>query len=228
MSSLVFFVDRSISIIRIRSVLRMRTVLCLLFVLVVFLFVCTWSSVVRKPSAKIVVPFGGILGVSVDGVTAYSNGNDSIISSESNYFHGFYSGLKWQCVEYSRRWLLSRANFTFESIDGAKDLWTQVKFIENVWTKKKRKLIHHRNGATSRPMNDSLLIYPIQKQMPFGHVAVIHQVLPAAIRIGEQNFDFFPWTQRYAREIPLKHINGRFFLEDQFEVYGWIEFGVDE
>ena len=77
-------------------------------------------------------------------------------------------------------------------------------------------------------MNNSFLIYPEQEQMPFGHVAVIHQVLSTSIRIGEQNFDFSPWTHRYAREIPLKDVNGHFFLEDQFDVYGWIEFAAEE
>ena len=76
-------------------------------------------------------------------------------------------------------------NSIFESIDEAKDLWTQMKLIENIFRKKIRKLIHHDNGSMKRPMNHSVLIYPKENEMPFGYVTVIHQFLTKSIRIGD-------------------------------------------
>ena len=59
--------------------------------------------------------------------------------------------------------------------------------------------------------------------MPFGHVAVIVEVLPNAIRIAEQNFYFHYWSNDYAREIPIVERNGLFYIQDKYEVYGWME-----
>jgi hypothetical protein len=41
-------------------------------------------------------------------------------------------GLKWQCVEYARRWTFLRKSSTFESVEGANDMWNQLKYIEKV------------------------------------------------------------------------------------------------
>jgi len=221
MFSIVLFVDRSIRIIRIRYLMKIFLCFSLIFLLYLLIIKSNWS--IKRRGKENFIPFGEILGVSIDNVIAYSNGNDSFYSGESNYFRGVYSGLKWQCVEYARRWILTTKNATFESIEGAKDLWTRVNFIENIYTKKKRKLIRHENGSTIKPMKNSFLIYPQQNQMPFGHVAVIHQVLTKSIRIGEQNFDFMPWKSSFAREIPFQQIDGHFFLDDQFEIFGWME-----
>jgi glutathionylspermidine amidase/synthetase len=52
-------------------------------------------------------PFGTYLG-SFNGVVSYSNGSTSNVSNQSNYVNGTYIGMKWQCVEYVRRYYLSR------------------------------------------------------------------------------------------------------------------------
>jgi surface antigen len=61
------------------------------------------------------------------------------------------------------------------------------------------------------------------KDMPYGHVAVIVDVLPNAIRVAEQNFYFYYWPYNYARQIPVEFINGLYYIKDQYEVYGWME-----
>jgi len=59
--------------------------------------------------------------------------------------------------------------------------------------------------------------------MPYGHVAVIVQVLPKSIRIAEQNFYFHYWPRHFARQIPLVYENGSYFIKDHYQVYGWME-----
>ncbi|CAF4243962.1 unnamed protein product, partial [Adineta steineri] len=69
------------------------------------------------------VPFNEIMGYASTNVEAYSNGNDTYTSKENSYLYGIYMGIKWQCVEYSRRWLFIRKGCVFKSIEGAADMW---------------------------------------------------------------------------------------------------------
>jgi glutathionylspermidine amidase/synthetase len=189
------------------------------FILLIKFFTIERRSIDQKKLA----PYNDILGVASTNVRAYSNGNDTFYSNESNYLYGIYMGLKWQCVEFARRWTFIRKSSVFESVEGANDMWNQLKYVERVVDKQKFPLKQHSNGSPYPPINESYLIYPIQKDMPYGHVAVIVEVLPNAIRIAEQNFYFHYWSHHYARQIPLVFRNGLYYVTDQYEVYGWIE-----
>lgn len=46
-----------------------------------------------------------ICGCSPNGVPAYSNHLSTIKSSTPHYLDGLFMGVRWQCVEYARRWL---------------------------------------------------------------------------------------------------------------------------
>ncbi|CAF3388567.1 unnamed protein product [Rotaria socialis] len=177
----------------------------------------------RSINEKKLAPFNDIVGMASSNVIAYSNGNDTYYSNEDNYLYGIYMGLKWQCVEYARRWTFLRKSSTFESIPGANDMWNQLKYVERIIDAEKFPLKKHSNGCPNRPINESYLIYPIQKDMPYGHVAVIVDVLPNSIRIAEQNFNFNYWSYNYSREIPVTFKNDLYYIQDQYEVYGWIE-----
>src|ERR1700722_6168524 len=76
--------------------------------------------------------YGVMVGIASTNVPAYSNGNDSFISNESNYLYGVYMGMKWQCVEYARRWLFIRKGCVFDSVDAANDMWTQLINVQRV------------------------------------------------------------------------------------------------
>jgi hypothetical protein len=102
-------------------------------------------------------------------------------------------------------------------------MWNQLKYVERVADQQTFPLKQHPNGSPNPPIKDSYLIYPIQKDMPFGHVAVIVRVLPNAIRIAEQNFYFYYWPHHYARQIPVVLRNGLYYIKDEYEVYGWME-----
>ncbi|CAF2976531.1 unnamed protein product [Rotaria sp. Silwood2] len=177
----------------------------------------------RSLSEKEIAPYNVIVGVASLNVAAYSNGNDKYISNEDNYLYEIYMGMKWQCVEYARRWTLLRKSSIFESVNSADDMWNQLKYIERIIDKEKFSLKKHSNGSPNLPINESYLIYPIQKDMPYGHVAIIVDVLKNAIRIAEQNFYFNYWSKNYSRQIPVVFKNGLYYIQDEYEVYGWME-----
>jgi len=63
---------------------------------------------------------GTVLG-SNSGVEAYSCDYDTWHTPRAerswrNYYDGVFTGAKWQCVEYARRWLLLTRGYTFADI----------------------------------------------------------------------------------------------------------------
>lgn len=132
-------------------------------------------------------------------------------------------GMKWQCVEFARRWLFIRKGCVFDSIDGAGDMWTQLDYVQRVVDGKCYRFKKYPNGSPSPPKNESLLIYPRSGgDMFYGHVAVIVDVLPNFIRVAEENYYFFYWSGNYSRQIPYVFKNGGYFIEDEDPISGWM------
>jgi trypanothione synthetase/amidase len=169
------------------------------------------------------VPFNKVQGVASTNVHAYSNGDDDFFSVERHYLHGIFMGFKWQCVEFARRWLLMRKSCIFPPIPCAADMWNDLKYVERVTDGKRFPLKLYPNGSKHKPKHDSLLIYPRNKELPFGHVAIICDVVPNFIRIAEQNYIYHSWSDNYAREIPVIIEDGCYYIKDEDDICGWIE-----
>lgn len=169
------------------------------------------------------VAYDQVLGIASSNVPAYSNGDDDYFSAERHFFYGIFTGFKWQCVEYARRWLLLRKTCTFRSIGSAGDIWHELTYIERVTDGKQFPLKAHANGSSQVPKKDSFLIYPRCRALPFGHIAIITEVGDNYIRIAEQNYRFHRWSGNYARQIPMVFKNGGYHLKDHYNISGWME-----
>jgi hypothetical protein len=149
--------------------------------------------------------FGDVDGVAAD-VPAYSNCNCSFTSNENAYVNTTFSGMKWQCVEYGRRFLILRFGVTFGSVVGADDIW-DLPHATLLATGRKVPFQQYANDgtATNAPQVGALFIYPKQHECPFGHVAAVVEVTLESVRIGEQNWNNKRWVHaNYSRELPLR------------------------
>jgi glutathionylspermidine amidase/synthetase len=141
-----------------------------LFILVVFAVVYS-----QQPPA-----FGTLLG-SYQGVDAYSNfrsETNGINYEYENYQDGIYTGLKYECVEYARRFLITRKNLTFESLPCALDIW-HLNFLLDINTENQVLLKRIQNGSKCEPIEGDLLIYRKNSIAEYGHVAIITEVSKA-------------------------------------------------
>ncbi|CAF2589786.1 unnamed protein product [Rotaria sp. Silwood2] len=170
-----------------------------------------------------IVPFNSIQGIASTNVQAYSNEYDDFISFEGFYVHGIYTGFKWQCVEFARRWLLLRKSCIFENVGSATDIWQELTYVERVTDGEEFPLKTYSNGSPHKPKCDSFLIYPRNEEMPYGHIAVICEVQESFIRVAEENYRFHYWSSNYARQIPMVYRNGLYYIEDYYNIYGWME-----
>jgi trypanothione synthetase/amidase len=171
-------------------------------------------------NALVFAPFNQILGTASTNVPAYSNTDDERFSIERHYMHGIYMGIKWQCVEYARRWLLLRKSCTFKNVRHAADIWTEITYVERVSDGEHFPLKAHPNGSPTLPKIDSFLIYSRCTEQPVGHIAVICEVGPNYIGIAEQNNKFHYWDGEYARQIPMIYKDGLYYIEDEDPIYG--------
>jgi hypothetical protein len=174
-------------------------------------------------AAKNYVPFNEIEGIASTNVPAYSNRSSSLFNTGRQYYHGIYTGYQWQCVEFARRWLLMRKSCTFKDIPCACNIWSDISYIERVNDGQRFRLRPVANGSSEPPKKDSLLIYPRSLRMPFGHVAIITDVVSDHVHIAEQNNLHHYWPGDYARRAPLRYENGLYYIDDIDKLYGWME-----
>ncbi len=165
--------------------------------------------------------YGEVLGTADPGVPAYSNCGSACVSFEPHLRDGRFLGMKWQCVEYARRWLFTAKGAVFGDVDVAADVWRRVDALTRVADGGRIPLTAHPNGSPSPPGPGDLLVYG-DEFLGTGHLAVVLRADPAggSVDVAEQNFDNRPWPGDYARRIDLVERGGRFWLMDAYLI-GW-------
>jgi len=218
------------------------------------------SSTSTIPSC--VSPFGAPLGKAHD-VVAFSNCNDETISHKASYqnwtdpvtkkfYANLYTGMRWQCVEYSRRFMLWTQGVVFGDVEGASDMWN-LSFVTPPDAPERKFALEKFASPLSLPnfvaAEDAAwprvgdhVIYPIQRGMPFGHTCAVTaverfpppfpltshtddagEVRVGTVRIAEQNFGL--WADpSYARELHLYRTSTALKLVDptSYTPAGWI------
>jgi hypothetical protein len=166
-------------------------------------------------------PYGTPLGKSPRGIEAYSNCRSDCVVFEPNQRNGTYTGIKWQCVEYARRWLLINTGTVLGDVDIAADLWGTIDHLTDARTKRQIPLETHLNGSAVPPAVGDLLIYA-KEFKGTGHVAVVTRmdIKGGTVEVSEQNFHNELWTHDYARKIELLKKRGKYWLLDGY-LLGW-------
>ena len=166
-------------------------------------------------------PYGRILGKSPRGIEAYSNCQSACVVPEPNNWKGTYTGIKWQCVEYARRWLLVNTGAVYGDVDIAADIWDKIDHLIDVKTKKPLPLETRLNGSTEAPQVGDLLVYA-KAFNGTGHVAVITgiDIDNGLVEVSEQNFNNESWPDNYSRKILLIIKDGKYWILDGY-LLGW-------
>ena len=165
-------------------------------------------------------PYGEVLGMTPEGTKAYSNCKADCVVFDPNQEKGTYSGIKWQCVEFARRWLIRNRGLTFGDVDIAADIWN-IDTYTRLADGGELRVSNQVNGATLLPQKGDLLIYA-KEYLGTGHAAVVVEVDKASgvLKVGEQNYENKKWPANYARTIPFIERNGHYWLLDAY-LLGW-------
>ena len=165
--------------------------------------------------------YGNIIGKTPKGIPAYSNCSNSCVIFEPSKYNGTYTGIKWQCVEFARRWLLINHGVVYGDVDYAIDIWDKIKFYTHVNSKKQIPVSSIINGSKQAPVIGDLLIYA-KALLGTGHVAVITHIDKTnnKIMISEQNYKNDKWLTDSARTVNYVIKDDHFWIHDAYLI-GW-------
>lgn len=146
-------------------------------------------------------------------VPVYYNGPDyTKDKGESFSPDGYYYGLKWQCVEYVKRFYFIAKHYRMPNVYGnAKDFYDP--FVPQGGLNQQRGLIQYINGGNEKPETDDILVFT---NPPYGHVAIVTKVTADTIEVIQQNV-------KSSRQVFTLTVNNRhFFVGTSWKPVGWL------
>lgn len=122
---------------------------------------------------------------SLHGVVVYHNGTMGNVSGR-NVVDGYNVGLRYQCVEYVKRYYLEHYGHRMpDSYGHAKDFF-QTDLADGALNKA-RGLIQYTEPSATPPAVGDLLVFDAWPGNPYGHVAIVAAVEADAIEVVQQN-----------------------------------------
>ncbi|MFT6338630.1 MAG: hypothetical protein ACJATI_005407 [Halioglobus sp.] len=152
-----------------------------------------------------------------NGVNIYYNGQVANIQGRNVTSDGYNLGLKYQCVEFVKRYYFEFYNHKMpNSYGNAKDFF-QRSLADGDYNSD-RGLVQFRNPSFTKPKIGDLLIFGATQWNEFGHVAIISEVNNSTIEIAQQN----PGTNNPSRKsYTLNSKNTTFNIGSPY-VLGWL------
>lgn len=152
---------------------------------------------------------------SLNGVTVYYNGSIGNVSGRNVTKDGYNLGLKYQCVEFVKRYYYEHLNHKMPNSYGhAKDFFNSS--IADGKTNPDRGLFQYTNGSSTKPKVNDLVIFDGNSFNKYGHVAIISKVNTSSIEIIQQNVGMSSRAN-----IDLKNKGGKWRL-GRSDILGWL------
>lgn len=141
---------------------------------------------------------------SLHGVVVHYNGGMGNVSGR-NVVDGYNVGLRYQCVEFVKRYYLEHYDHRMpDSYGHAKDFFNPA--LADGTLNPARALLQFTEPSATAPAAGDLLIYDAWPGNPFGHVAIVAVVEEDAIEVIQQN------TGNTRERMRLKEKEGQWHL----------------
>lgn len=156
---------------------------------------------------------------SLHGVDVYYNGGVNTVVERNTTSDGYNIGLKYQCVEFVKRYYLEHYKHRMPDTYGhAKDFFDQS--VKQGQISPRRGLKQFRNAGNVAPKVGDLMVYKPSLTNPYGHVAIVSAVDLSAetVEVIQQNAGpFSPSRETYL----LKQDDDNWQLKNE-RVLGWL------
>lgn len=153
----------------------------------------------------------------LNGVAVYYNGGVGNVDGRELAIDGYNLGLKYQCVEFVKRYYYEELNHKMpESYGHAKDFFNSQ--INDGEINKQRNLKQFENPSKSKPKINDIVIYSGTVLNKYGHVAIISNITEYQIEIIQQNPGPFG-SSRESFDLIDKHGKWRI---DNDRIIGWL------
>jgi len=164
----------------------MRKALYLPILVGIVLLALYWWPAGEAPTLVPAPPPG--IGAPIDslhGVVVHHNGGMGNVSGR-NIVDGYNVGLRYQCVEFVKRYYLERFGHRMPNSYGhAKDFFDVS--VPDGELNPDRGLVQFSNPGTTKPAAGDLLVLDAWPGNPYGHVAIIAEVRDGEVEVVQQN-----------------------------------------
>jgi len=163
------------------------------------------TPIEKRPPGKIIDNYKS--------VPVYYNGPDYTKDKGGSFSpDGYYYGLKWQCVEYVKRfYYVVKQHRMPDGFGNAKDFFDP--FIPQGGLNQQRGLKQYINGGNEKPELDDILVFT---NLPYGHVAIVTKVTTDTIEVIQQN------VKNSRQVFKLSVINHHFLVGTSWKPVGWL------
>ena len=153
----------------------------------------------------------------VNGVKVYYNGGIGGVSGRSLTSDGYNVGVKYQCVEFVKRYYYEHLGHRMpQSLGNAIDYFDVT--VRDGDMNRARNLIQFRNNGSEKPAVDDLVVFEPWIFNRYGHVAIVSNVTDSTVEIIQQNSGPFG---RSRETYPLTSENGKWKVES-YRLLGWL------
>ncbi|MGB2579116.1 surface antigen [Elusimicrobium simillimum] len=186
----------------------MKKIILLTVLIIIVLCVCVW--IFKNFNLNRNHKPGDIVD-NLDGVNVYYNGGVSHTEGRNLTADGYNLGIKYQCVEFIKRYYYEHYNHKMPDTYGnAKDFFR--KGIKEMKLNDARGLIQLHNPGGVKPQKGDIVVFSPTIFNRFGHVAIISEVTDSTIQIVQQN----PGPFGASREVfPLEHKDNKWKIKNR-------------
>lgn len=182
----------------------------------------TWFKSEEKPATKTKKRSAGSrkAGQVIDsykGVDVFYNGNVTNVSGRNTTKDGYNLGLRYQCVEFAKRFYYEAYNHKMpDSYGHATDFFDRS--LAHGAYNKARGMWQFHNGGSEKPRANDLAIIGGSASNRFGHLFIITEVKHDGVEFIQQN----PGVGNPSRGIyPLNTKNGNWYINAD-QLVGWL------
>jgi surface antigen len=160
--------------------------------------------------------FGDIVD-SLNHVYVFYNGDVGTVRGRHISSDGYNLGLKYQCVEFVKRYYYQRLKHKMpDSYGNAKDLFDPS--LSDGEYNKRRALLQYRNPGSTKPDTSDLIVMDATAFNSYGHVAIVSAVTENELEIIQQN----PGSSSPSRvKFDLEFKKGEYYI-DNGRILGWL------
>lgn len=154
---------------------------------------------------------------SLDGVAVYFNGGVGNSEGRNLAPDGYNLGLKYQCVEFVKRYYYEHYNHKMPDVWGHAVSFFNSALPHNTLNAK-RGLMQYHNGGDVAPQKGDLAVFGATAFNPYGHVAIVAATSENSVTIIQQN----PGPLAPSRvTFKLTQANNKFTVENA-RLLGWL------
>ena len=151
------------------------------------------------------------------GVYVYYNGSLDHVSGRSVTPDGYNLGLRYQCVEFVKRYYYQALHHRMPDSYGHAYEFFDVA-LKDGQLNTRRDLLQYANPSPEKPRVGDILVFNKTAANPYGHVAIVSAIIGQELEIIQQNAG--PVGKSRVR-IPILYQRGHWLLKHG-QVLGWL------